>query len=257
VKNPQVEYAQEAMNKKHQPPIVTGAYGDRTFEDEWFWAATELFVTTQDALYKKQIDAHINDPVTIPSWANVQTLGVYSLLRHKAAGYADISRPKVIAAADELLADIPTNAFGVVMGGKPSDFIWGSSSVAANQGILLIQAYLLTNDKKYLTAAASNVDYLLGKNATGYCFVTGFGSRSVKHPHHRPSVSDGIEEPVSGLLSGGPNANAPWQDTATYLFTEPETTFADSEQSYASNEIAINWNAPAVYLFNAVEAVTK
>ncbi len=73
------------------------------------------------------------------------------------------------------------------------------------------------------------------------------------HPHHRPSVADAIKEPVPGLLSGGPNPGM--QDKCKYTFTEPETAFTDDDCSYASNEIAINWNAPLVYLANAIEAL--
>jgi endoglucanase len=98
-----------------------------------------------------------------------------------------------------------------------------------------------------------NLDYILGRNATGYCFVTGMGTLSTLHPHHRPSVADGIEEPVPGLLAGGPNPGM--QDKCHYDFTEPETAYADIDCAYASNEIAINWNAPLVYLANAIEAL--
>ena len=56
-------------------------------------------------------------------------------------------------------------------------------------------------------------------------------------------------------LSGGPNPGK--QDRVYYEHSEPETAFSDTDGSYASNEIAINWNAPAVYLFNAIEAVRK
>ncbi|MDB5014392.1 MAG: cellulase, partial [Daejeonella sp.] len=45
------------------------------------------------------------------------------------------------------------------------------------------------------------------------------------------------------------------QDRVKYDFTEPETAFTDVQASYASNEIAINWNAPIVYLANAIEAL--
>ena len=131
--------------------------------------------------------------------------------------------------------------------------MWGSNAVAANQGILLVQAYLITGQNKYLNAALSNLDYILGRNATGYCFVTGFGSKSPMHPHHRPSVADGIDEPVPGLLAGGPNPGK--QDGCKYEYSEPETTHVDLDCSYASNEIAINWNAPLVYLVNAIEAL--
>ena len=141
------------------------------------------------------------------------------------------------------------------MGQNRSDFVWGSNSVAANQGVLLINAYLLTHNKKYLDAALTNADYLLGRNAIGYSFVTGIGYKSVMHPHHRPSVADGIDDPVPGLLSGGPNPGM--QDKCKYPFTEPETAYVDVMESYASNEIAINWNAPAVYLFSAIDHFVK
>jgi endoglucanase len=45
----------------------------------------------------------------------------------------------------------------------------------------------------------------LGKNATGYSFVTGIGYKSPMHPHHRLSFADGIAKPIPGLLVGGPN----------------------------------------------------
>jgi endoglucanase len=91
----------------------------------------------------------------------------------------------------------------------------------------------------------------LGRNATGYCFITGIGSKSTMHPHHRPSIADGIEDPVPGLLAGGPNPGQ--QDKCHYDFNEPETSYVDSDCAYASNEIAINWNAPLVYLLASVD----
>jgi endoglucanase len=74
-------------------------------------------------------------------------------------------------------------------------------------------------------------------------------------PHHRQSAADGIAEPVPGLLVGGPNPGM--QDGCKYEYTEPETAYTDAVCSYASNEIAINWNAPMVYLANAIEALKK
>jgi len=141
------------------------------------------------------------------------------------------------------------------MGQNRRDFIWGSNAVAANQGIVLINAYLLTKEKKYIAHALTNLDYLLGKNATGYSFITGIGSFSPLHTHHRPSVADGITGPVPGLLAGGPNPGR--QDSVHYEYTEPETAYTDDDASYASNEIAINWNAPAVYLAAALEALER
>lgn len=186
-------------------------------------------------------------------------LGNYSLLRYEkqvAAAHApDIATIKntIMQTAGDYLKAQPANAFRTVMGISSSDFVWGSNSIAANQAIVLLQAYNLTKKREYLDAALSNADYIAGRNATGYCFVTGIGSRSTMNPHHRPSVADGIDDPVPGLLAGGPNPGR--QDKCEYKYVEPETAYTDSSCSYASNEIAINWNAPLVYLVNAIEAL--
>lgn len=73
-------------------------------------------------------------------------------------------------------------AYQTVMGKSAGDFIWGSSAVAANQGIALISGYRLTSNRRYLDHALSNLDYLLGRNATGYSFVTAFGDKTPQHP---------------------------------------------------------------------------
>jgi endoglucanase len=203
-----------------------------------------------------------DDKTPLPSWPQVRTLAYYTLMRQAASategGKADMPQLKqrLIKMADDLLAGVDQQAFGTVMGKSARDYIWGSSAVAANQGIALMQAYRLTQATKYRDAALANLDYLLGRNAIGYSLVTGYGDKSVMNPHHRPSVADGIVAPVPGLLSGGPNGNAPRQDRCKgYTENAPaDETFIDESCSYASNEIAINWNAPLVYLAAAIDA---
>jgi endoglucanase len=258
-KNPSLEYNQEAMNMLFKPKITTGAYGDKNFADEWFWAAAELLVATKDELYFQMVREKMNDPISLPSWSNVFMLGNYTLLRFEkqlSAGHAkEIQQIKgrLLEFADSYLSTVEDNAFQTVMGQSRKDFIWGSNSNAANQGILLINAYFISKNKKYVDNALTNLDYLMGRNATGYCFITGMGSNSPRHPHHRPSVADGIDDPVPGLMAGGPNPGR--QDGCAYIFFDPETAYLDSSCAYASNEIAINWNAPLVYLSCAIEAL--
>jgi len=252
---PALEYNQNMMNAQYTPRISTGGYGDRRFTDEWTWAACELYATTKEKAYDTVVAGRLNDSLSLPSWGNVGLLGYYTLLRLEKQlpmNNAGLKK-RLVAFADRLLAGVNGNAFKTVMGGRPNDFNWGSNANAANQAIVLINAWFITNDPKYIDNALTNLDYLLGRNATGYCFVTGIGSRSTRHPHHRPSVADGIDDPVPGLLAGGPNPGR--QDHCPYDFTEPETAYSDTDCSYASNEVAINWNAPLVYLANAIEAL--
>ncbi|HYE54462.1 MAG TPA: glycoside hydrolase family 9 protein [Chitinophagaceae bacterium] len=259
VANPAVVYSQRTINAAFDPDISTGEYGDRSFSDEWLWAAAELFAATKSKVYYDTVAARIKDGVSVPSWNTVGLLGYYTFIRHQqqlpsyASGVVKQMKDTILKMADGMMSKMPANAFRTVMGQSRRDFIWGSNAVAANQGMLLVMAYLISKNTTYLNGALSNLDYILGRNATGYCFVTGIGTRSPMHPHHRPSEADGIAEPVPGLLAGGPNPAR--QDGCNYHYTEAETAYVDDVCSYASNEIAINWNAPLVYLANALEAL--
>jgi endoglucanase len=255
--HPATYYRQEELNTQFKPAIKTGAYGDEDVRDELAWAATELYATTHDDHYYQASQLLATAP-GLPSWSQVRGLGYYTLARFgqalSPAGQAALPqvRRHLLALADSLVAASAAHAYGTAMGAA-HDYNWGSSANAANQGIALVQAYHLTKDAKYLRTALTNLDYLLGRNATGYCFVTGSGTRSPQHPHHRLSEADGVVAPVPGLLVGGPNPGR--QDGCSYLSTLAPLAYSDTVCSYASNEIAINWNAPLVYLAAALEAL--
>lgn len=260
LQNPNVLYQQNELNKNFEPDIVTGAYDDRSAADEWLWAATELFLSTGEPQYQSRIE--FKQALRVPSWNQVATLAALALSRNAKSISAKGRKPAKLAIqklqklADSLLMGLDQRPYHTVMGKSASDFVWGSSAVAANQAMILLQAYRLNKKAAYLQGALHNLDYLLGRNATGYCFVTGFGHKYPRHIHHRLSEADGVEEPVPGLLSGGPNPGK--QDKCPgYPSNAPDECFIDDACSYASNEIAINWNAPMVYLAVAIEALAQ
>jgi len=259
IKNPDVIYDQDAINKKFSPKIMTGAYGDRNFSDEFIWAASELFVTTRHPRYLEAVNLMPDANMPLPSWGQVRLLGYYTLIKN--SGSFGNNAPKelpelkkrLLAFADDLVSGADETAYQTVMTKSKAHFHWGSNSDAANEGIALIQAYKLSNDPKYLTYALDNLDYILGRNGTGYSYITGYGSKTPMHPHHRPSASDGVADPVPGLLVGGPNPGM--QDHIRVPSTVPDEAYIDDDRAYAVNEIAINWNSPFAYLANAIEAL--
>ena len=260
VKNPKVAYDQNLMNKKFKPVISTGGYGDSDFRDEFIWAASELYITTGKDSFYTAYPIFPDTLMPLPSWDNVRLLGYYTLARFEkkltdpAKKDFPALKERILRTADNLADGINERTYMTIMGKSAGDFIWGSNSVAANQGILLIQAYKLSKQKKYLDWALTNLDYILGRNATGYSFVTGYGHKTPMFPHHRISEADGIADPVPGLIVGGPNPGQ--QDgCTTYPSKVPDESYTDTVCSYASNEIAINWNAPAAYLAGALEAL--
>jgi endoglucanase len=258
-KNPSVLYDQAKISE-NEPAIVTGAYDDQNVADEFQWANIELFVSTGDLTYYK--NAKVTEDLSsfqLPNWQSVNTLGLISLSRYAKTPDHEAVKNTLIKLADSYKNHaFNESAFGVPMGQNKDHFTWGSNSCAANQGVILLQAYSLTKNKAYLNAAIASLDYLLGRNGTGYSYVTGFGDKPTMHPHHRPSEADGIAEPIPGFLAGGPNPQMQDKNDcpdAEYTSTLPAKAYLDHVCSYASNEIAINWNAPLAYLTLSIEAL--
>ncbi len=259
VKNPAVMYNQRVMNTNFDPDISTGEYGDRSVADEFIWAASELYVTTKKESYYKAVNLFPDSKMEVPSWGDVRLLGYYSLLRFEKeltpVASNDLAglKKNMLALADSILDGYKNNAYMTPMCNTSKNFIWGSNAVAANQAIALIQAYKLSKDKKYLAGAIHYLDYLMGRNATGFSYVTGCGDKTPMFPHHRPSGADEISEPIPGLLVGGPNLGR--QDGCKYPSLIPDEAYVDVTESFASNEVAINWNSPLIYLVWALEAL--
>lgn len=234
--------------------ILTGEYGDSNLSDEFDWAAAELYITTRNNTYYTATNL-INTDITTPGWQDVKGLAWMSLGHHiddlTSVANKSIIRSRIIGHADDLLDQINSSAYKVSI----TSFPWGSNSFVANQGLMLVQAFKLTGDRSYLSGALSNFDYILGKNPTGYSFVTGFGSKSPMSIHHRQSEADDIVAPVPGFVAGGPNSGR--QDNCNYASTLPALSYVDDWCSYASNEVTINWNAPVAYLAAAFEVYNK
>lgn len=247
VKNPDVLYEQPE-------DISTGAYGDNNLEDEWYWAACELFLTEKESEFMEAVVDYYQQ-ATVPSWGNVGMLGTISLISYPGELPESLNQLNVEAdffrLVDELVRKWGESPFKVSI----DHFEWGSNSTVANEGMLKLIALKKTGNQKYLSAALSDLDYILGRNATDYCFVTGFGQKKVMNIHHRQSEADGIENPVPGFLAGGPNLatfeDCPDAERSQY----PAKSYIDKWCSYSTNEITINWNAPLVYLSGGVNSI--
>ena len=241
------EWAMENMDVYYNQPkdIHTGAYDQsgKPFNDEKFWAATELSITTGE-----QYDAAIPKPLLVPEWRDGAVLAAMDLLNHQPD---EAVKQAFFLLADSLLKEQMNSAYDV----SNDAFRWGSTSDFLNQAMVLIYAYKISGEKAYKDAAQSTFDWVLGKNPNGYSFVTGFGEKTPMHIHHRPSEADDVVEPQPGWVSGGPNPeNKEDCGADAYLSPYPAKAFIDELCSYATNEIAINWNAVFVYVSLALDA---
>lgn len=233
--------------------IGTGGYGDRDCTDEILWAAAELWRTTHDGAYQQYFLDHYSTQLPAisasspPAWPNVGAVALWTYLLGGGTGEAaEAIRKASMSAANEIVGRTAADGYRTSL--RPGDYIWGSNSVALNYGLQLLVANALQPDPRYREAAADNLHYLLGRNTFSLSWVTQVGANPFRHPHHRPSGADRNPEPWPGLLSGGPNGRR--QDPAMKGLPNlpPAKMYVDDQESYASNEVAINWNAPLVFL---------
>lgn len=170
-----------------------------TGQDDWLrqcsWAAGELLKTTGDRKYNEYLVANYKK---LPYWyGNGYRLWPYLTCDKK---LVDPEIRKYLL--DELVANSSfganklvsrTQEAGYRMGnGKTTICGWGACQ-GANHGDILLRAYFLTKDRKYLDAACLNADWHLGANPLSKTLVTNMGYR---HPN-RPEISyflyDGTE----------------------------------------------------------------
>jgi endoglucanase len=233
----------------------TGEYGDGNDSDERLWAAAELFAATGDSVYNNYFISHYTQNGLFSyemSWQNVNSMAQLTYLFCKQNNINEFVKNNLSISLNNLcskyLSISSKDYLNVDL--KPGEFSWGSNSKVLNRAIILIMGYNQTDNVNYYNSAIEQLNYILGLNGNNISYVTGVGSVSPMHPHHRPSASDGVLNPVPGLMAGGPDQYL--EDAAlTSAYTSrtpPELCYLDSQDSYASNEIAINWNAPLVFV---------
>lgn len=244
LKNPSILYRQPQ-------DVNTGAYGNRDLRDEWFWAGVEMSMLTGSAFPDSMLNIL---KFSTPSWGDMAQLGMITTLINK-----EKVRPEIYEKCKKTFLEYTTKLVEVSeKSGYPIslDFWnWGSNSDVANQGLLKVVSYTLTQDKKYLNSAINDMNYITGVNPTGFSYITGIGEKPPMNIHHRPSGADNIVDPVPGFLVGGPNTSV-WNDcpNAKNRSRLPALSFVDELCSYSTNEICINWNTPLVFLAGALSA---
>ncbi len=238
------------------PGINTGEYGGSNLPSARAWAAAELYITTGNDDYYSTATGR---PISVPGWTQSDALAWMSLAHHRdnLTAIADVTliENRILNEANAQLNYWQNHPARITI----NSFFWGSNAYGLNQAMMLIQGYRVDpGNRDYLHAAQSMLDYVLGRNATDYSFVTGHGSFTPMHPHHRVSEADNNEHPVPGFVVGGPH-NQVQSDcgAANYPSNQPARSYLDHWCSYSTNEVAINWNAPLTYVTGAIQVLTN
>ena len=233
----------KALFQDNPVGISTGGYGDGNADDERLWASAELFRTTGEKAYADAFadlapNFHLSGG-SAQGWGSVGNLGLFSYALAKGASPAMVARicQEATDAGEAIVDRVRANGYRNPLGSD--EYYWGSNSVVANYGVMLLLADKLHANAGFRNAAQDCLHYLLGRNAFNTSYVTWLGTKWAMRPHHRPSAADGVDQPWPGWLMGGPNAEGK---------TPPARQWEDNQDNYRQNEVAINWNAPLVFV---------
>ena len=279
-----------AMYAPLDESVGGGAYGDDDVEDEFCWAALELFITTGNEDYYDEATENkffLDVPSTLGGGESVDTIGSFdwgntgALATLSAAlnpekfdkGDVEIIHEAIIAAADRYMAIEENQGYGLPYGqstlsynDSDQGYIWGSNSFVTDNSIVMAYAYLLTSEEQYLDGAIGGMDYILGRNAMDYSYVTGYGTHAIEYPHHRywaKQIDEAFPKAPNGVMCGGPNSGMqdPWVQGSGWKRGEiaPQKCYLDNIEAWSVNECTINWNASLAWLagFTAQEATAE
>lgn len=235
---------------KNPEDITTGDYGDKSDRDERYWAAAQMYHATGDSKYKTALES-----MTVSTgldWNLVGDYGNMAILTmkdiDKSSDIYNKAKTAIVNQADTFVTKTVNSPYDVAL----TKFNWGSNMTVANAGMILGMASDITGEDKYINAAVSQLNYLLGKNPLGECFVTGYGTVSPQNPHHRPSMSK--NQAMKGMLVGGVNSSLEDDAAKAYLVNTPaDKCYVDNWESYSTNEITIYWNSPLTCLISMIE----
>lgn len=237
-------------------------YQNPEVSDDYFWAAAELWVTTGKSVYWgflaqspffSKLTHLAGGSTSAFNWADTDGLGTLSLAmtqRKDNPEFVAQKQKQLIGFANTVLELIEKQGYRFPLDKRT--YPWGSNSFIVNNAIVLAMAHRITKEAKYLDGAIISMDYILGRNPIDFSYVSGYGTNSMQFPHHRffaPTYNNKLPFIHPGALAGGPNTNL--QDSTARGFRAgcaPAKCYVDHIESFATNEVAINWNAALAWI---------
>ncbi|WP_204745592.1 glycoside hydrolase family 9 protein [Glycomyces paridis] len=256
------------MLAQENVPAGSGGYGDAELDDEFYWAAAELFLTTGESAYEDFIlgsQLHTDDVFDANGfgWQSVAPLARLQLAAVPNS-LADRERviDSVVAAGEDYLARQAASPWDLAYG-QSGQFDWGSNSNVLNAMIVTAVAYDLSGDERFRDGVYAGLDYILGRNALNNSYVTGYGTHDSRNMHSRwyaNQLDPTLPNPPVGTISGGPNSvSSTWDPVAQRWLQDctGQGCYIDDIGSFATNELTVNWNAPLSWIANFVADTTE
>jgi len=242
------------------------------------WAAAAMLYATGDSTYETAFQRDYVTVDGISSFDKTEGFAASLYLRVQAgASPATQSaiRQQFLALADGVRADAAAHPYQFA-----TAYYWGCTSNGMHRsGQFSWRAYALdTTRLADRDQGLMNLDYIFGRNFYHLCYVSGIDGVTngrMRGFHHWMKALNTSPWHFPGALSSGPN-QAPEANDISYPAAQPypiwgywgdpanprtsstpvEGRFTDND-SWSTNEVAINWNAALLYNLYAARAAAR
>ena len=234
-----------------------GPYPDHDLTDDFYWAAAELWLATDSPAYREAVlesPRHHADnfPLSGFDYDHVAAPAQLDLALLATGPEHDHVRAAVVAAASSLVEVQQRQPWGQPY--APEDgWDWGSNGRILNNLVVLAVADLVSDHRRFREAAVTGADYLLGRNALGQSYVTGYGTDDSRHQRSRLFGHDhdaSFPPAPRGAIAGGPNStpHPGFYADPRLEGLPPQCCYLDEPTSEVTNDVCIRWNAPLVWM---------
>jgi hypothetical protein len=236
-------------------------YAETTWTDDMQWGAAELYRATGDRQYLVDATRYAQRAAT-DGWFGEEKIGHYqyypfmNLGHYRLHDLVDAKLQKTLAGyyreqIERCAKRGVGNAYGI---GMP--FIWCSNNLCIALATQCKLYARMTGDEHYRTFAASQRDWLLGRNPWGFSMFTEIGSRHPTDVHLfgisilKRSVRGGlVDGPVAGSIFSSLRGVSIREPDPLAAFQDERAVYHDDIHDYSTNEPTMDGTASAILLW--------
>jgi len=228
-------------------------YDDDSENDNMELAAAELFRCTNNQKYFAAAKKYSDKARSAGwrAWESVNMPAHLSLMEHYSVVKNDL-----LVDLDGFLANSkkPGNLWGV-----PQKYVWGGLYCYIGVASAALEYHVRTQERKYESLALNMLDYTLGCNNWGICFVAAQEiDYTIRNPFSQIYTLQSDKFPV-GAISEGPGDRSSWNENKnlfaydpkaqpTHRFNTDKGVFYDHSKDYMCMETTINGIADGIFM---------
>lgn len=224
-----------------------------SLESEFMWALCEMYALTGDASFGQMIGRKY---LTCEfSGFGDESCGGFAALsyllsdRHRERNVEAFVRKKLNDRADRMWIADRESGYRVSRSAG-GGFGYSSNFHILSDCMVFITAYLISGEHNYLEGATDQFSYVFGMNPLSVAFITGERDECCKSPCHRYSSSLDNGSAIPGMIVSGANTDRSDEYSKWHIErgTPPAKCYIDNEYSVTTNEAAVHFSAPVIFI---------